>query len=434
MSFFDLTDTLAGGEGFRFIKGSDKKGLIIQFYHVPTLKRHRTVAGDISESSRSISSATFKAFLTNFKDNYKVNWSQKETFGRMDAIQSYKNTQRQISVSFDVPSHSIEEANLNFAELQKLIMMQYPTYETIYFNKNSSKSDASTTSTSADRSITAPANSGVHKGRFISSPPLLYVRFLNWIKGETNQDVARRDFAPESLVGVISEVSFNPDLEDGFYFDITRKVAEGATEAGQPLMTPKLFRVDLNITVIHTEELGWVERTISGDKMLAPAFGEPKTIQNNEYMADFFPYKNRFLTGSINSSGNQSINPQASAKPEDVNSILTGKAISDKNSQELMKALAEVKPATFDSATATGGLQLKGDIVSQPIKNTQGLQQINRETDAKQAETDIFNMLEANQAQNQQKRQQQRQQKKTKPSTGPGSGDPATDPEFMWND
>ena len=433
MSFFDLTDTLAGGENFRTVDGADKNGLVIQFYHIPTLKKHRLASEDLNAELRSISSATFKAFLTNFKDNYKVNWSQKETFGRMDAIQTYKNTQRQINISFDVPSHSIEEANLNFIELQKLIMMQYPTYETIYFNKNSSKSDASTTSTSIDRSITAPANSGVHKGRFISSPPLLYVRFLNWIISEQSRNPDKNLVAPESLVGIISEVSFNPDLEDGFHFNNV-PINGSNLPSGIHTMVAKLFRVDLNITIIHTEELGWVERTINGDKMPIHLFGEPTTIENNKFRADIFPYRIDEVTASFNSSRNQSIDPQASVIPDEVNSISTQQQTGNNTKQELLNALANVKPATFDSAAATGGLQLKGDIVSQPIKNTQGLQQINRETDAKQAETDIFNMLEANQAQNQQKRQQQRQQKKTKPSTGPGSGDPATDPEFMWND
>ena len=75
------------------------------------------------------SQAFFKAFITNFKDTWKTNWNQKETFGRMDAIQTYKNTQRSISVSFDVPSHSKDEAIDNFLMLQQLISMQYPVYE-----------------------------------------------------------------------------------------------------------------------------------------------------------------------------------------------------------------------------------------------------------------------------------------------------------------
>jgi len=294
MSFFDLTDTLAGGEG-RFGSALEKNGLVIQFYHIPTFKK------GIENNFDNGSQASFKAFLTSFKDNFKVNWNQKETFGRMDAVQTYKNTQRQITVAFDVPSHSQEEAETNFVELQKLIMMQYPVYEVMSIN-SVSKPDTSKTSpqaaggTDRDNAVNIAANSdpavlnGDNKstlGRFISSPPLLYIKFLNWIsEGASNPSYDKTSMVDDALVGILSEVAFEPDMDQGFHFNNGK-------------MIPKLFTVSLSITVIHTQELGWVN-TVNGSnqKINNHLFGEPTAEPSQEGFEGYptFPYKTDLFT------------------------------------------------------------------------------------------------------------------------------------------
>jgi len=267
MSIFDDTEFIADSKAKRYGKAKDKKGFVIQFYHLPTAKK--TI--DASMNSKNVLSstntyATFKAFLTAFKDSFKVNWNSKETFGRMDAIQSYKNTQRQISVSFDVPSFDESEAQINFYELQKLIQMQYPVYETIGFKKNP----------------TDPIKNTFYKGRFISSPPLIYVKMLNWIAGDINQVSSQiSDYVSDALIATISEVSFNPDLEDGFYFSQTDK------------LTPKTFKVDLVMTIIHTQELGWTNKyQNSGNEIPYFMFSNPqdKTNDNPNPIQYSYPY------------------------------------------------------------------------------------------------------------------------------------------------
>lgn len=391
MAFFDLTDTLAGGADFRTLKGSSQKGLVVQFYHVPTLKKHRTAftGGNVSEAIRSLSSAAFKAFLTNFKDNYKVNWSSKETFGRMDAIQTYKNTQRQISISFDVPSHSEEEAGLNFIELQKLIMMQYPTYETIYFSSNNSKGSNSTQNTNADKQILNP--SGGHKGRFISSPPLLYVRFLNWITGGDSDNNDKNDLAPNSLVGIITEVNFSPDLEQGFYFDnyglrtgvLTN--SESRSAQGDLAIFPKSFSVDLSITIIHTEELGWVERTIQGQKLPMHIFGEPKLnpTDSGGFVGELFPYKYGIPSGSFNPQNKQQTNTNVAA-----DSISNqGAALPEQN--PVRDAFNNLKPQTFDTSPRTETRQISSDAqpisISGPLSDSSVVQEARQQMDEKAA-------------------------------------------------
>lgn len=284
MSFYDkddISDNMAGVNTGKVYFGSpaDKNGMVIQFYHIATIKK------SIDNKYPNGSQATFKAFLTTFKDNFKVNWNPKETFGRMDAIQTFKNTQRSINVEFEVPSHSQEEAIVNFKELEKLIMMQYPVYETVMIGsiKNNAPPAVATgapTDTPADQKNKKDQSSILQGGnvtkRFMSSPPLLYIKFLNWINSSPQPAVKKETSFEDCLVGVISEVSFAPDLEVGVYLEDGKLI-------------PKLFNVSLNINVIHTKELGWTDTvSVSGEKLDNHVFGQP--LAGEGEATGFSPY------------------------------------------------------------------------------------------------------------------------------------------------
>lgn len=282
MAFFDITDNMAG-QNKEFGKASEKNGAIIQFYHIATFRKSVDVQLDNG------SQATFKAFLTDFNDSFKTNWSPKETMGRMDPIQTYKNTQRQITIAFDVPSHSDEESQFNFIQLQKLIMMQYPVYQTTDINKVSDAQSRPIVTTEQTPNFIGPMlepsktnNTTNIQGRFIASPPLLYIKFMNWISEDIGHASGERsDYASDSLVGVISEVSFKPDLDAGFQFINNNLV-------------PKLFTVNLSISVVHTQELGWTNKIIGSDEELEThLFGQPIAIPEKDGFMTYpvFPYK-----------------------------------------------------------------------------------------------------------------------------------------------
>lgn len=283
MSFYDkddISDNMAGINTGKVYFGTpvDKNGMVIQFYHIATIKK------SIDNNYPNGSQATFKAFLTSFKDNFKVNWNQKQTYGRMDPVQIFKNTQRSINIEFEVPSHSQEEAIVNFKELEKLIMMQYPVYETVMIGttKNNLPSTLPTnapTDSPADQKNKKDQSSMLQGGnitkRFMSSPPLLYVKFLNWI--DNSGPVIKNQTGFEGcLVGVISEVNFTPDLEVGVYLEDSKLI-------------PKLFNVNLNINIIHTKELGWTDTvSVSGEKLDNHVFGEPLVEEGDQ--SGFIPY------------------------------------------------------------------------------------------------------------------------------------------------
>ena len=94
----------------------------------------------------------FKAFITDFNDAFAVKWNSEDVYGRNDPIMTYQNTNRTISMGWEVPSVSEEDAVLNLKRAAKLMRYCYPAYE--------DQGNAST----------------------ISKPPLLRVHFKNLIK------------------------------------------------------------------------------------------------------------------------------------------------------------------------------------------------------------------------------------------------------------
>lgn len=160
---------------------------------------------------------TFKAFLTDFNDQYTTNWNNTEIYGRMDPIYTYKNTIRKITLGFDVPNFDAEEAKTNAENADKLIRALYPVYET---------------------------NAGLGT-EIISSPPLFKIKFANLITNvaKSEDETANVTAQEGGLMGWIDSYGFKPELDSGFFIE------EGK-------IFPKLFKVNFNFNVIHEHPLG----------------------------------------------------------------------------------------------------------------------------------------------------------------------------------
>ena len=157
--------------------------------------------GDTINITSTISGDTvrFKPFIKSFNDSSNINFSSEEVFGRMDDLLAYKNTKRTISIAFDVPSYSEEEAKDNFIKAALLKNWIYPEY--------SGKTALS-----------------------IKRAPLFRVKYMNLIFNSAKPD--------SGLLGVIDTFSFAPDLGEGSY------VRSG-------IITPKTFAISLSIKVQH---------------------------------------------------------------------------------------------------------------------------------------------------------------------------------------
>ena len=144
------------------------KELFIDFYHTPTKN-----------------SIAFKAFITDYSETYEGNWGVQDSYGRIDPFAQYKNTQRRISLGWDVVAASEQEAKDNMVRCQELIQMMYPGF----------KKDAD--------------------GQFIDNEaPTFRVKFANWIKDSKSiSHVADTG----GLSCYITNLQFNPDLEQGSF-------------------------------------------------------------------------------------------------------------------------------------------------------------------------------------------------------------------------
>jgi len=164
----------------------------------------------------------FKAFLTDYSDNWQSEWNAEEVYGRMDPIQIYKGTKRKISFSWDIPAEGFEEAESNMDKMSFLINMLYPSFEDVDGNE------------------------------IINGSPLMRIRFMNLIfnsdprfGGDPTADGTAKD---TGLLGVVEGFSFKPNIDVGFFHN-QRKTS----------VYPKLLTVQCNFSVIHTHKLGFAQ-------------------------------------------------------------------------------------------------------------------------------------------------------------------------------
>lgn len=181
------------------VKGN-KWGHRIEIQHVPS--------GEV---------VRFKAFLSQFDDQYQTEFSQEQVFGRMDSIQAYRGTTRQINLAWDVPSSTIEEAEAHMDKCSTLMTMLYPVY--------------TKAATGAD-------------GKVMTAPPIFKIKFANLITNTANGTSAG-GVEESGLFGTISGFSYAPDLESGFF------------NVGDGKILPQTISLSCLFTVIHTHDLGW---------------------------------------------------------------------------------------------------------------------------------------------------------------------------------
>ena len=74
---------------------------------------------------------TFEGWVTQFQDAYSSNWNSQNVYGRMDPLVTFENTQRTITLGFDVVSDNMDAAINNLININRLIEFQYPMYSKV---------------------------------------------------------------------------------------------------------------------------------------------------------------------------------------------------------------------------------------------------------------------------------------------------------------
>ena len=207
-----------------------KRHQFIHLYHIPTKRTMK-----------------FKAFITDFKDDYKTDYQKESVFGRSDPIVTYKSTERTITLGFTIPSNDLMEAKFNMWQVNNLIQGLYPTYDTA-------------------TAFTGGATT-------IKGGPVWKLKYANLI---TRGAPGTADVAIGGLPGVLDGFSYDPIMEEGFMDEINQKGWTGD-------VFPQSIRVSFNYTVLHDTKLGWENGFWRGEDWVERGEG-------NLSMGGSFPY------------------------------------------------------------------------------------------------------------------------------------------------
>jgi len=188
----------------------------------------------------------FPAFLTDFSQTFQANWSTEEVYGRNDPIATFQGTKRTISLGFDLPAGSLDDARGNLNRCSNLIQMMYPGYHQttkIYdhmFKDN--KEQPSTTFKTVDQgAIWGEGGKMIGEkreadtGNVIGKSPLVKITFGNLIRANKGDG---------GLLGWIGSLSWKPNLEMGMFV------------AAPGEFYPKVISLSFDFNVLHQTELG----------------------------------------------------------------------------------------------------------------------------------------------------------------------------------
>ena len=243
------------------------KQYMISFLHVPTN-----------------STVYFKAYVTEYNENFTCSWTPTEVYGRTDPIQTYKGTKRTISLAFDVPAASMGEAYENLGRVSKLVQMLYPTYSPNDLGSGKIIGQAPLVRVKMMNLITkeraeSPAYLREAKDEFDAPGALGQVKNykdrIEAAMGLTNPrnllDNYKTSPSPENgVLAAISSISYRSDLQK---IQIFEKAAN--------TVLPQSLTVTISFDVIHEETIGW---TPTGNPM-ADSFPHKVTLTKSQYFA-----------------------------------------------------------------------------------------------------------------------------------------------------
>ena len=195
-SYNDITDQIA-----------TQKGQVVEIYHVNTGY-----------------SVMFKAMLTDFKDDFKMDYKRETVFGRADPIATYKGTERTISLAWKVVASHLDEAKSNLRKIEQFASMLYATYD------------------SAGSNLTNSSATQIQAG------PLFKIKYSNLIVKAGHREEGMLTSAEETgLAGTIDGFTFTPEISDSAPW----------YAPGVEGVFPASIDISLNFHVLHETALGW---------------------------------------------------------------------------------------------------------------------------------------------------------------------------------
>jgi hypothetical protein len=148
-------------------------------------------------------------FITNFSDTVTANVQSEDMYGRMDPLQKYSNTRREISLDMDLVAECDQDGLTNSLKIRQLQSFLYPAY------------DGTTKSTLNNNKISS-----------IYSPPLCRI---DW------------NVHLQECYGYLKPISITWTKEDSIFFYSNDKRA----------LIFGIHRIKLGMTVLHDYKVGF---------------------------------------------------------------------------------------------------------------------------------------------------------------------------------
>ena len=164
---------------------------------------------------------SFPAYLTSFNESYSPQFQATPVFGRADAIPVYQNTDRTITLAFEIPNYDRDDANENMKKLNMLIKSLYPGYLEVGANP-----------------LTDAGGQVV-----LATPPLTRIKFANLLINHTNPY--------KGLLGYIN--SFSTD----FQFNQRGVLMDSSTIPGREALFPRVLSFSIGFKPLHESTIGW---------------------------------------------------------------------------------------------------------------------------------------------------------------------------------
>jgi len=167
---------------------------------------------------------SFYAYITSYTENYASDWNIQAVYGRTDPIANFRGNTRNLTLAWDVPAATLEEAKENLKNFDNLNKMLYPYY---------SKSGG--TVSEDEPPDDGPTVTYSSNALSLAKSPLMRVKFANLIQAGNK--------STKGLLGYITSLSWNPVIEMGMF-----------TAAGN--LYPKVVSLNVNFGVLHEYDRG----------------------------------------------------------------------------------------------------------------------------------------------------------------------------------
>ena len=214
----------------------------------------------------------FKAFVTGYNETFSCDWDTQQVYGRIDPLPMFRQTTRNITLSFAVPAATTSEGYENLNKVDKLRSLLYATYATSrnalsirqspltrisFMNILSSKAKEEALTISRNSNESLPAYQARSRNANLRN------RKYSTIFGDSLSAATNR-----GALCVINNLTINHNLDNpasGVFVSAKRLTPVDATatsetassySADYSFVIPKLIEIALEFTVIHEQFIG----------------------------------------------------------------------------------------------------------------------------------------------------------------------------------